>query len=131
MTDLPSSPEGAVPDWEAFLRQHESAGIAEIDLTTLKPGDQLLVMTEKTAYSLVMLEDGKAELKTNRGADRPSGCVVIHGCTFGASSTIKPNHLFCGGNLEFGRCEGGSVSTTTTIRALQVIRNDQPRAATG
>lgn len=108
-----------IPDWESYLRQRQATSIAELDLTTIKPGDQLLVVTERTAYTLKMLEDRAADLTTNR-ADRPAGRVVIHGCTFGASSSIKPDHLFCGGNLEFAHSENRETYTTTTIRALQL-----------
>jgi hypothetical protein len=119
-------PDSTAPDWEAFLRRHEAAGIPQIELSSLKPGDRLLVLTERTAYTLVMHENGEADLTTNR-ADRPSGRVLIHGCTFGASSSIKPDHIFCGGNLEFSHGEKGKVTTTTEIRALQVTHTEEPQ----
>ena len=121
MPDDTSLPSDSVPDWEAFLRQHQATSVAELDLTTVKPGDRLLVVTERTAYTLVMGENRSAELSTNR-ADRPAGRVVIHGCTFGASSSIKPDYLFCGGNLEFAHGEKPEVFVTTTIRALQLAQ---------
>jgi hypothetical protein len=121
MSDDSSAPAFPTPDWESFLRQNEAAGIPELDLTSVKPGDRLLVLTGHTAYTLVMGEDRMAKLTTNR-EDRPSGTVVIRGCTFGASSTIKPDHLFCGGNLEFAHGEKPEIYTTTRIRALQLMQ---------
>lgn len=123
MTNSSPPPHSAAPDWEAFLHQHEAAGLPEIEFSILKPGDRLLVLTEHTAYTLVMGEEGEADLTTNR-SDRPSGRVLIRGCTFGASSSIKPNHLFCGGNLEFSHGEKGEITTTTAIRALQLAQAD-------
>jgi len=117
----PFTPLPGALDWEAFLREHEGAGVAELDLGTVKPGDRLLVLTEHTAYTLEMRADRHAELTTNR-KDRPSGRVRIHGCTFGASSSIKPDHLFCGGNLEFAHGEKHEIYTTTRIRALQLTQ---------
>jgi len=109
------------PDWELFLRQHEKDSLAELELRTLRPGDRVLVLTQQTAHTLILRTDTEAELTTNR-ADRPSGIVTINGCTFGASSSIKPGHLFCGGNLEFRSGHSRTVYTTTEIRAIQVIQ---------
>ena len=117
----PFSPVPDAPDWEAFLRRHVGAGVAEIELAGVRPADRLLVLTEHTAYLLVIRPDGDADLTTNR-KDRPSGRVRIHGCTFGASSSIKPNHLFCGGNLEFRHGDQREIYTTTRIRALQLTQ---------
>jgi hypothetical protein len=115
--------ESTVPDWESFLRRHEAAGIPELDLNTLKPGDRLLVLTAQTAYTLTLVAERLADLTTNR-QDRPSGRVQINGCTFGASSSIKPDFLFCGGNLEFTHGEPRRIYTTTAIRALQLMQTD-------
>ena len=111
-------------DWEDFIRRHQASGVVELDLSTLRPGDTLLVITMPTAYTLKILGNDEAMMTTNR-PDRPSGKVRINGCTFGASSSIKPNHLFCGGNLEFTHGDGHEVSTTTEIRALQLVQADQ------
>jgi hypothetical protein len=116
-----SAPKAPGPDWEAFLAQHSHSGVPELDLTTLEAGDRLFVLTERTAYRFVMRTERTASLTTNRD-DRPSGPVVIHGCTFGTSSTIKPDHLFCGGNLEFAHGEHRTIYTTTAIRALQLLQ---------
>lgn len=114
-------------DWEEFIRRHQAAGIVELDLTTLRPGDTLHVITTQTAYTFKMLESSEAMMTASR-ADRPSGRVRINGGTFGASSSIKPDHLFCGGNLEFTHRDGHETTTTTTIRALQLVQSDPPAA---
>jgi hypothetical protein len=118
--DFPA-PLAPGPDWEAFLARHSKAGMAELDLTKVQAGDRLIVLTERTAYRFIMRGDRTADLTTNR-QDRPAGCVTIHGCTFGTSSTIKPDHLFCGGNLEFGHGERRQIYTTTAIRAIQLFQ---------
>lgn len=121
-TPIPPAPG---PDWESFLAKHCHAGLEELDLASMKTGDRLIVLTERTAYSFTMCADRAAELRTNR-TDRPAGRVVIHGCTFGRSSTIKPDRLFCGGNLEFAHGEPRQIFTTTAIRALQLLQNPPP-----
>jgi hypothetical protein len=124
MTNSPFPPTPPAPDWEAFLRKHVREGLPEIELASLKPGDRLLVLTEHTAYTLLMHDNSEADMTTNR-ADRPSGRVRINGCTFGASSTIKPDYIFCGGNLEFVHGDKSEVTTTTTIRALQLAQAER------
>jgi hypothetical protein len=46
------------------------------------------------------------------------------GCTFGRSSSIKPDHLFCGGNLELGyRLKGAAMThRTTAIKEIHLRR---------
>ncbi len=116
-------PSDAAPawDWEGFLRQHRALGLPEVDLADLRPGDRLVVETLHTRYGFEWRADGTVVLATNR-QDRPSGTVVIHGCTFGRSTTIKPNALFCGGNLEFVSAGGSMRHTTTAIRSLVLLR---------
>jgi hypothetical protein len=112
---MPSS----VPNWEAFLRAAEAASLPEIDLTKLEAGDRLSVLTANTCYIFRITATSQAELSTNRG-DRPAGPVQLNGCTFGASATIKPDRVFCGGNLEFILRNQQKIFTTTKIRALQL-----------
>jgi hypothetical protein len=49
------------------------------------------------------------------------------GCTFGLSSSIKPDHLFCGGNLELSyQLDGAPMThTTTTIKEIHLRRQKQ------
>jgi len=46
------------------------------------------------------------------------------GCTFGRSSSIKPDHLFCGGNLELSYRLKGTAMThrTTAIKEIHLRR---------
>jgi hypothetical protein len=112
---------GPGSDWENFLRDHSALGLPEIDLQTMRPGDRLVVETWHTRYGFEWRESGEVILTTNR-ADRPSGSVRIQGCTFGASTTIKPGALFCGGNLEYLSENGSMRHTTTAIRSLVLLR---------
>ena len=108
-------------DWERFIRAHSALGLPEVDLTTLEPGDRLLVETLHTRYGFEWRSGGEVQLATNR-PDRPSGKVRIQGCAFGQSSTIKPGALFCGGNLEYLSDEGRMRHRTTAIRSLVLLR---------
>ncbi len=109
----------SVPDWAAFLKAAEDSSLPEVNLATLKAGDQLSVVTLNTCYIFKITSSGRAELSTNR-ADRPAGSVQLNGCTFGASATIKPDRVFCGGNLEFTVQSEQTIFTTTRIRAIQL-----------
>ena len=92
-------------------------------MSELRAGDVLRVGTLNTLYTLRLLDDRFAELETDH-ANRPAGRVKIMGCTFGLSTTISPDHLFCGGNLEltFHRDGLRMTHTTSAIRRLQWIR---------
>mgnify|MGYP006350005261 CR=1 FL=1 len=108
-------------DWLRFLLDHSASVGDELDLTQLQRGDLLVVVTEKSRYALRMTEGKHCEMETDR-SDRPRGPARINGCTFGMSSSIKPDHLFCGGNLELSLEDGRIVHTTTTIRELHLRR---------
>jgi len=108
-------------DWLKHLGDHAQTIGKELDLDSLQPGDLLQVLTLHTIYSLKINSGRDAELVTNR-PDRPSGPVLINGCTFGQSSTIKPDHLFCGGNLEFQFDNKKQIQTTTVIREIRLVR---------
>jgi len=105
------------PDWLAAVAGILRDAGDEFGLAQLRAGDVLRIETGHTVYVLRMVEGREAELATGR-ADRPSGRVRIQGCTFGDSSSIKPDSLFCGGNLEFTFDEGRMVHRTTSIRAI-------------
>lgn len=111
--------ESRATDWERFLRQHNAG--AEVRLDELRAGDVLLVETDGSRYTLRMHDTRTADLTTDR-KDRPSGRVVVQGCTFGCSSSIKPDALFCGGNLEFTFDAGRMVHRTSRIRSLATVR---------
>ncbi len=112
------------PDWLKVIADYTERDGPELDLTLLLPQDRLVVTTRHTHYAFVIVEDRDADLETNR-PDRPSGRVRLMGCTFGDSSSIKPDHLFCGGNLEFTYDRDGVRIThlTTAIVALRHLRH--------
>lgn len=110
-------------DWLRFLHDHTTSVGDELDLTQLHRGDLLVVVTEKSRYALRMTDGKHCEMETDR-PDRPRGPARINGCTFGMSSSIKPDHLFCGGNLELSLDEGRMVHTTTAIRELHLRRSE-------
>jgi hypothetical protein len=119
------APAFTMDDWLHRLEEYAAADQAELDLAQLSPGDVLKIGTKNTVYTLRILDDQRAAaLQTNR-EDRPVGPVKIAGCTFGLSSTISPDHLFCGGNLElsFLRDEVRMIHTTSVIRTIAWIRH--------
>jgi len=103
----------------SFLKATEEQIGDEFDLTQLAAGDELIVTTRHTEYSFKIISDRVATLNCSR-PDRPHAQVQIMGCTFGRSSSIKPDHLFCGGNLEFTYETDGRrmVHKTTAIKAI-------------
>ena len=108
------------PDIIAFLQAAEKWIGDELDLSQLKAGDRLLVHTQNTRYLLLITGANAANLTVDR-PDRPQGPVRIQGCTFGRSKMIKPDHLFCGGGLEFTMEADRQTYTTSPIRALQLV----------
>ena len=110
-------------DWLTRLQEHGADEHAELDLQELRAGDVLRVGTLNTLYTFRMRDDRFAEMVTDR-PNRPAGPVKIMGCTFGLSTTISPDHLFCGGNLEFTFHRDGMrmTHTTSAIRRLQWVR---------
>jgi len=112
-----------LPDWLEIITEVNDRNGPEIDIGQLLPQDRLIVTTNHTHYGFTIVAGREADLETNR-ADRPAGRVRLMGCTFGASTTIKPDHLFCGGNLEFTLERDGQRRThvTTTITALRHLR---------
>jgi hypothetical protein len=117
-------------EWFSILKQHVESGDDEFDLRQLEPGDLLRVLTAHTRYDLISISGLDAELTTDRPA-RPSGKVKIMGCAFGRSSSIKPDHLFCGGSLEFTFDEGRMTHRTTAIKAIHWLRRKEEEAARG
>jgi hypothetical protein len=110
-------------DWIRFVKSKKGKLGHELDLSLLEPGDLLKVVTRNSEYVLKIGEGREADLSCAQ-AGRPSGRVRILGCTFGRSSSIKPDHLFCGGNLELSyRVEGAAMThRTTTISEIQLRR---------
>jgi hypothetical protein len=108
------------PDFVAFLGAAEKWIGDELDLSQLKAGDRLLVRTRNTGYLFAMTGSHTARLTPDRD-DRPSGPVRINGCVFGGSKVIKPNHLFCGGNMEIVFEGYEEPVVTTAVKAIQLV----------
>ena len=110
-------------DWLRYLKSKAGTLGHELDLSELRPGDVLKVVTRHADYVLTMAKGRNADLSCSQ-PNRPAGPVKILGCTFGQSSSIKPDHLFCGGNLELSyRVEGAAMThRTTTIKEIQLRR---------
>ena len=110
-------------DWIRFVKSTQSNIGDEFDLSSLEPGDLLKVITRNSEYILKIVKRREADLSCARPG-RPRGRVRIMGCTFGRSSSIKPDHLFCGGNLELSYRLKGEAMThrTTAIREIQLRR---------
>ncbi len=102
---------GAIVDNAARLN-----GVHRSDLAL---GDQLLVTTKNSIYSIHVLQDGLYLVSGgwfDRRGESPSQ-VAINGCTWGGRA-IKPDIIAaCGLHLEFG-----NQVVTTRILKYQVIR---------
>ncbi|PYL59545.1 MAG: hypothetical protein DMF24_12935 [Verrucomicrobia bacterium] len=103
-------------DLIAYLKASAEKVGDQLELGDVRPGDELRVVTRHTDYVFAILDNRTANLTCLR-FDRPHARVKIMGCTFGNSSSIKPDHLFCGGNLEFAYELDGAAKTT----AIQAI----------
>jgi hypothetical protein len=116
-----------VKDWLLYLKSAEGRYGDEFDLSHLSAGHVLKVVTQHTDYLFTIIEGREAELLCSH-PDRPKGRVRLMGCTFGRSSSIKPDYLFCGGNLEFTYDRDGVPMThiTTTIREIYWRTAAQP-----
>jgi hypothetical protein len=116
-------------DWLRAIQKQADKAEAEFAIDQLQPGDQLIVVTQHTTYRFAMITNREAELETGR-KNRPSGRVQIQGCAFGASESIKPGHLFCGGSLEFRFVRDGvsKIQRTTPIVEIRHLRGDRPVA---
>lgn len=119
------TPDGMVrgPDYLKVLDAVNAAAGDEFDLTQLQPNDRLRIVTDKTTYTFRIVDPvmRDAVVESNR-PERSYGPCRIMGCTMGLGSSIKPNHLFCGGNLEFTHKAGERTHTTTAIRAIEWLR---------
>jgi len=110
-------------DWLRYVKSTKGKLGDELDLSELKPGDLLKVITRNSEY-LLTIEKNRDAILTCEQPGRPKGRVRIMGCTFGRSSSIKPDHLFCGGNLELSYQLKGAAMThrTTAIKEIHLRR---------
>jgi hypothetical protein len=113
-------------DWLHYVKSSEGKLGDELELSQLKPGDLLKVVTLHSDYLLTIVK-GRDAILTCPQPGRPTGRVRIMGCTFGQSSSIKPDHLFCGGNLELSyKLKGVSIThTTTAIKEIHLRRRKE------
>lgn len=111
------------PDWLKAVDAANAATGDQFDLRQLEASDHLRVTSSHTVYTFRIVDPVMRDVvvESNR-EDRPSGPARIMGCTFGLSSSIKPDHLFCGGNLEFTHQNGERIHTTTAIRKVEWLR---------
>jgi len=118
------------PDWKSFidfLPQKESYR-KELELSAIAPSDRVLIKTRNTIYLFTWQSLDLAELRTN-SPKAPSGPVRIMGCSFGLSSSIRPDALFCGGNLEFTHSQGEKTWTTSPIEEIYLVHHSKKPAA--
>lgn len=115
-------------DFIAYLKSSVEKLGDHFDLQQLAARDELKVVTNHTEYVFKIVDSRTADLTSSR-FDRPRARVKIMGCTFGESSSIKPDHLFCGGNLEFiYELDGVSMThKTTAIKAIYWRREARNR----
>ena len=95
----------------------QRAEMERLDLSVLKSGDLLRIVTANTIYTFEMIKAGEAMLSTNR-PDRPAGPVELRGCTLGRSSSICLDFLLCGANLEFLASLPRRLYKTSVIREI-------------
>lgn len=113
-------------DWKDWLQSLSARPKAQLESDQLKTGDHLMVVTEHTTYHFVWLGGPELSVELLAGRpDRPSGRIKLHGCTFGASSSIASGLIFTGGNLEFSYLRDGKkvLFTTTAIREIRHLRH--------
>jgi hypothetical protein len=113
-------PGGLGWDWTSFIQSLPTAFQKELDLTAVVPGDHVLIKTRNALYLFTCKGPDLAELCTNN-PKAPSGPVRIMGCSFGLSSSIRPDALFCGGNLEFTYQQGNKTWTTSEIDEIHLV----------
>jgi hypothetical protein len=117
------TPGGIGWDWKSFIQSLPTAFQKELDLTALVPGDHVLIKTRNALYLFSWQGAEMAELCTN-SQRAPSGPIRIMGCSFGLSSSIRPDALFCGGNLEFTYQAGEKTWTTSEIDEIHHLHRD-------
>lgn len=113
-------------DWLHFIKSKSGKLGHEVNLSELRAGDVLKVVTANSEYVFTIVKGREADLACAKPG-RPAGRVRIMGCGFGRSSSIKPDHLFCGGNLELSyKREGGALMThrTTAISKIYLRRHN-------
>jgi len=111
-------------DWLAWLKRADLGDT--LDLPRIQAGDILLVETLNSRYHLTCEDAGGRwfEVRCDR-ENRPQGQMKLMGCTWGESSSIAPDQLFCGGSLELRQVtvDGSSLTHhSSSIRKLGWIQ---------
>ncbi|MEJ0000425.1 MAG: hypothetical protein WDO13_15460 [Verrucomicrobiota bacterium] len=122
-TDSDTDELGA--DWKAFLESHPGVKRDELPLAGIATGDRILIKTRNTRYLFTWKGGDLAELRASN-PKAPSGEVRIMGCSFGLSSSIRPDALFCGGNLEFTHANGEKTWTTSELQEIHLLHKSPP-----
>ena len=112
-------------DWKQFLQSLPPSSEQELALATIVPGDRVVIRTRNTAYLFKWTGVDEADVTAN-DPKAPSGPVRIMGCSFGLSSSIRPDAFFCGGNLEFTHAGGDKTWTTSPIEEIHHLHQSQP-----
>ena len=100
----------------------EQVGLIEhVRKTDLRHGDQLLVVTENSIYSICVHEDATYSISGGWFDSQGLSPVrtSIAGCTWGGSAIKQDVVAACGLRLEFG-----NRVVTTRIREVRVFRGD-------
>ncbi len=113
------------PIGNPFWNRFPASSSEELALTAIVPGDRVVIRTRNTAYLFKWTGVDEAEVIAN-DAKAPSGPVRIMGCSFGMSSSIRPDALVCGGNLEFTHAGGDKTWTTSPIEEIHLLHQSQP-----
>jgi len=120
--------DGLRQDWDSFLKSLPESSQKELELAAIAPGDRVLIKTRNTHYLFTWQSDDSAELRANN-RKAPCGQVRIMGCSFGLSSSIRPDALFCGGNLEFTHSKGERTWTTSAIEEIYLLHRSRKSPA--
>ena len=117
------SPEMRMPNtgWSLEALTAVAARLSAVRKANLRWGDQVIVTTKNSVYSLFVVEDGTYWVTGgwfNRHLCSPQR-VWVNGCTFGGTAIMTDIVAAPGLFLEFG-----NRVTTTRIRGTRVLRGD-------
>jgi hypothetical protein len=88
----------------------------------------VLIKTRNSLYLFTWKSGDEADVRSN-DPKAPIGPVRIMGCSFGLSSSIRPDAIFCGGNLEFTHAKGEKTWTTSPIEEIHLLHQSNPQPA--
>ncbi|MBI3448622.1 MAG: hypothetical protein HY049_06885 [Acidobacteria bacterium] len=117
-TEGSAAPAGGASLESLIERARMSEGVRRADL---QAGDRLVVQTKNSAYSILVLGDGRYVVSGgwfDRKGVSPA-TVTINGCTFGTRAILTDLVAGRGLFIEFG-----NNVVTTRIRSFKVLRTD-------